>query len=677
MSSNRRLLTLVVLGLCVSLVAVGGVAPTDVAAQNATTNETGADAPHTNPDEASEDGDSERVANWLQQRLGSSLGESSVQLSEGQYDQARETLGDDYNGYLTQYAEMVGEDNATEFEQAQTNQTELINATEEYNQTYTEYQDAQAAGDDERARELARDLNDLSEDVEENSQAVQQRQQTIEEETGTDTSDTRATVEDVSSNVATTQQEVRNTEFVVTELTVETDSRTASFGDPMTIDGTITTTAGQPVANEPIVLEINEQTIETTTDSTGSFSVEYRPTTESLDLTELEIGYTPQAQSEYAEAETSVPVRIEQTQSSIDITNATESVAYGEEFTVTGTVEAATVGIEGVPVAVFADGNRIGETTTDENGSFESTTTLPADIRADDIEVRASTALNEQALASAETTTVATVSETQSELEVAANHTDDSIYVQGALSTNDGTPIAGEVVTLDFAGQSTTIETAGDGSFETLVDVPETAGAFVTVEATYAEDDSNLGESTASTDVQVGEVTLLTQLSEVLGIGWLDTSLSGLETQHWLTFAGSVLLGLTGAYFLLGRRGETTDSPDLSGDDATNTGASSQQDAATLRATLLSSARDLAQSGDPNRAVERAYVAIRQDDSDESRTATHWEFYQSHQDGFAAEQIDALRSLTQRFEQAAFSALGVSSDDADAAVDEAETIIDE
>lgn len=680
MPRNRRVLTLAVLALCVSLslLAVGGLAPVgEVAAQDEETNET--DAPHANPDETYEDGDSERVASWLQDRLSGSLGESSVQLSEGQYDQAREAVGDDYNSHLSQYVEITGNtDEAEEFEATRDSQTELINNVEEYNETYEEYEAAREAGNDERARELARELDSLSDSVDEQSRELQERQETIEAETGANTSESRAAVEETRSDIEATQQEVRETEFVPTELMVTTGSETASFNDPMTIEGTITTTDGAPVANENITLEIGEQTVQTTTDTTGSFAVDYRPTIESLNMTELEIQYTPATQSEYGGNDTTVPVNIEQSEADIEITETNESTAFGEQFSTTGVVEANGISVEGVPVAVFADGERLGEVETNEQGAFELTTELPANVSAGEIEVRALAALSNQALAGADTTTRTDVAETPGATNVTAEHSDNSIYIQGSLATEDGAPIGGEPITLEFGGESVTVETNEDGVYETLVSVPDGVGAFVTIDAIYAEDGSNIGDASASTEVQVGEETFLTRLSQILGIGWLDTSVPSFGTNHLLTLAGLLLLGLTGAYFLLENRSRSTDPAIDSTNPDTETGGSSTQDSTALRVSLLESARELARAGDPNQAVERAYVAVRQDESDQARADTHWEFYRNRREsGFASEQISALRALTQRFEQAAFSPFGVSSDDAKDAIEEAETVMDD
>ncbi|MFC6905763.1 hypothetical protein [Halalkalicoccus tibetensis] len=669
---------MVVLAVCLSLLAVSGFAPIgEVTAQDEEDNET--DAPHTNPDEASEEGDGDRVSDWLQDRLSDSLGDSNEQVSEGQYDQAREILGDDYDDYLEQYGEVSDEGGADEYEESRDNQTELIDAAEEYDATYEEYEEAREAGNDQRARELARELDSLADEIDEEGQAVNESQETIEEETGTDTSETREAVDDIRSDTQSTQQEIRDVEFIPTEITVETDSETASFDDPMTIDGTITTTDGAPVTNEQITLEIGDQTVQTTTDLTGSFTVEYRPTIESLEQTELEIDYTPEAQSEYGGDGTTIPVTIEQSEADVEITETTESVAFGEELSISGTVGANGVGAQNVPVAIFADGDRLGQVITDEDGTFEGTTELPANIRAGDIELRALASLNEQALTGSETTTSIEVTETPSTSDVAAEHTDESIYVEGLLATEDGTPIAGELVTLEFGGESVTVETEEDGSYETLVAVPDGAGPFVTVDAIYADDGSNIGDSSASTEVQVGEETLLIQISEFLGISWLATALSPINANYWLALAGLLLLSATGAYFLIGQRGNSTDSS-AAGPSGSNSGASStsSQESVALRMTLLESARELARTGDTDQAVERAYIAVRQDESGEGRADTHWEFYRNRQEGgFASEQINALRELTQRFERAAFSTFNVSQNDAEDAIEDAETLIDD
>ena len=60
-------------------------------------NETTTVVQHRNPDERSQDGDIEQVRAWLVGQLSGRLGDSTLQLSQGEYEQARRFLGDDYD----------------------------------------------------------------------------------------------------------------------------------------------------------------------------------------------------------------------------------------------------------------------------------------------------------------------------------------------------------------------------------------------------------------------------------------------------------------------------------------------------------------------------------------------------------------------------------------------------
>ena len=688
MSRNRLMTVLVVVVLCLSLLSLSGLAGVGgVAAQEAEPDEPDeSDSTHQHPDEANEEGDAERVAKWLQDRLSSSHDKSTVHLEEGEYEQARKAVGDDYDDYLSQYVEVSGEtdeaneEQAEEYKQAREEQTQLINDVEEYEETHKEYQEAREAGNDERARKLARDLEDLSQSIDERSESLQQHHKSIEEKSGTDTSDARESIEQTDSNVESTQEEVRDSEFIPTELSVSADSTNASFDDPMVINGQITTTDGTPVANEPIVLEIGDRTVSTTTNASGEFSVEYRPVTEPVETTEIDVRYTPDTQSDYASAETTLPVTIEQAEPDVTITGATDGAAFGEEFTVKGVVESAGIGIDSVPVIVFVDGEPLGEVETAEDGAFELTATLPANVSAGEVDVHAQVALEERALARGGTVAPVEVSKTPGAIDVTAEHRDDLIYLQGSLTTEDGTPVGGQPVDLVLDGETvTTVETAEGGTYETLVAVPDDAGATVSVDAVYAEDGSNVGNASATADVRVGEVSAITQIVDQLGI---SGGISSLEVSHWLMIAGLLILGGLGVYRLLDPRNRSDDFGPGPGSASAmgggNASGASGRSSIDLPATLLNAAREQAQAGDANRAVERAYLAMRQgiDGDGRRRTETHWEFYQDClNDGFPSEQVDALRSLTERFEQATFSTWGVSTDDAQEAIEEAKAIV--
>lgn len=71
-----------------------------------------------------------------------------------------------------------------------------------------------------------------------------------------------------------------------------------------------------------------------------------------------------------------------------------------------------------------------------------------------------------------------------------------------------------------------------------------------------------------------------------------------------------------------------------------------------MATVAIASRTRTAYAGDPNGAIERAYGAVRWTGTDYGRAYTHWEFYRACQDnGFGPEQIDVLRTLTERFER--------------------------
>lgn len=685
MSRTHRATVLFVLFLCLSLVSLSGLTGVGVVTAQQTETDGSEDVPHRPPSEVNDGGsgggddETNRVADWLETRLSSSLANSAAALERGDYEQARGPLGDEYAGYLSRYVEVVeGTDREDdrlieEYERARTSQAELIDDVEKYEATHEEYRAAREAGNDERARELARELDTLAVSIAEESGSLQERYRFIGENTDTDTAGARESIERTRSDVESTQAEVREDQFVPTELSVSTGSTTASFNDPMTVEGTMTTADGSPVSNEPITVTIGERTVSTTTDGSGSFSVEYRPTTEAIGNTELDVRAVP-TESEYDSASTTVDATIERTEPNVEITEASNGAAFGEPFAVRGAVESAGTGVGSIPVVIVVDGERLAEVETDEDGVFDLTTRLPAGVSAGEVDVRAVVALEERAISSTSTTTSVEVAETPGSIDVTAEPRENAIAVRGSLTTEDGTAVGGQPVRVEVNGRTaTTVETNEDGTYEALVAIPDDAGARVSIDTVYAEDDSNVGDASASTDVQVGEPTVLDWVSERLGLATLP-----LDARYLLGAIGFLVIG-GGVYLLAvqpGRRNGGTSAPlatdERDGDDSTE-GRSNPQ------AVLLGSARELVRAGDATRAIERAYAAMRQSAGGDGRGETHWEFYRNQarlNDGLSPEENEALQSLTQRFERAAFSTRGASTDDARAAIQEAETIIE-
>jgi len=62
-----------------------------------------------NPDSVSDGEYSDETAAWLARTMGGQLENSSIALSNEQYEQAQSVLGDDYDKRLEQYVDVAGD----------------------------------------------------------------------------------------------------------------------------------------------------------------------------------------------------------------------------------------------------------------------------------------------------------------------------------------------------------------------------------------------------------------------------------------------------------------------------------------------------------------------------------------------------------------------------------------
>ncbi|WP_336362012.1 hypothetical protein [Halalkalicoccus salilacus] len=607
------------------------------------------DPRHQHPDEADEEGDLSGVSDYLSSQLSSSLGQSSVELSQGEYDQARKAVGDDYNEQLSRYvevAEATGSESdqqaAREFEEAGENQREFIDATEEYDRTYQEYQEAKAAGDDERARELARDLERQSQEVDESGAALEENYENLDETTNEDFSEEQEAVEGTRGTVSSQQADVEAVEFVATELVIDSATETISFTEPLEAEGRLTTAEGEPIANQQVTFAVGEQTVTTTTDSTGAFSFTYRPTALPLDTTSLEIEYQPPSGSEYATATTTVPVAVEQAQPDVTIQTPSQPVAFGDELTVTGTVGVEGTGAAGVPVAITIGDERIGQTTTGADGTFEFTGTVPAAVAAGDATTRAQLPLDGQALTEAETTGSITIEETESQLSLTATQTDDgeTIAASGRLATADDQPLANQPVRILVDGTTVgTVETDESGEYEATIDTPATVDGTAEITAVYDGAGTNVADAEA-TDTVSGLPIAQTLLDELWWPGLLITG-----------------LGLLLAIWAYRQRGQGRD--DSAASDLMRESPADDEPTRPERVpapVLLELARERLNEGETNRAIGLAYVAVRSHFGGTDVPGwTHWEFYNETEPQLDDAERNTLLSITEQFERAAFA----------------------
>ncbi|WP_276253268.1 hypothetical protein [Halomontanus rarus] len=714
---GRLALALVCFTLLVGgMVAVTSVADTDVAigpvgTADAATQADNETVRHQDPDEQQDDGDTAAVRRWLENELSRQLGDSAVQLSEGDYETAREILGDDYQDRYAQYVDVQGETggeaeepnetaNGTgdgpsggestadglpggstndSFQELATEQERLADLLEEFEATRADYYDAVEADDDERAHDLARDIEDLAGRIEGRSQNITVHFETLEEDTGGNFSESKASIDETNRDVQETRDVITVEQFEPTELTIEPDGDPErdgiSFLEPLEATGTLRTENGTPIASQNVTLEIGSddllvRTTETRTvrtDEDGSFTLEYRPTTLPLSTTNLSVAYEPVRGSGYIGSETNVPVSIEQRTPELSDLSASQTTAAYESVEVAGAMTVDGVPVDNVSVDVFLDDQFVGNTTV-SNGTLDGTAKVPASVPEGERELTVRFAGADRALASATAGTTITVLESEGELAVTADRFgDDHLNVSGTFTTVDGAEIENEAIELAVDGETVgTVSTDGDGTFATVVELPvapaELEGDTVELTASYDGEDSSIAPTTTSADATIG--------------GADDSILSSR-----LLLGGGLVLALAGSIgsLLWFRRRDAADagsSVDRPQDVPRPTDAPSEPEPEPVEPLLSQAAASLSNDR-PDEAVRLGYAAVRrafQSRIEGSRALTHWEFYRryrgdgaetnSDSDADADANTDSLRSMTELYERASYGVDRVSKTDA-------------
>jgi len=626
--------------------------------QNGTDEEQNETTPHRNPDNYSEDGDLNSVEGWLSDRLSTQLGESAIQLSEGEYELAKDYVDEEYRERLGQYVDVAGETDGEsqedEFEEAGEKQSRLSDTVQEYRETKDEYEAAREAGDEERARERARELETLANEIESLGGSVRESYDKIENQTNSDLSEADTAVENVTQTIQTEQAAVREQSFEKTELTLTAERETISFLDPLVAAGELRTADGTPIANEEIRLDVGNHTKWVTTDSAGAFALEYRPIDEQLSTNELAVQYVPKTQSVYLGDETNVSVSIEQTEPTVSLSEVSREVSYNDEAAVAGELAVDGTPVDGVTLAVVLEGEQIG-TTTVTDGEFSGMGTVPASVPDGEAELGVRLPFDDQALAATTNTTTVTVRETESKLSIEGESTgNQEITVNGTLSTVGSDGVAGEIVQIRVDGTVvSTVTTEEGGAFGETVSVPDSvSGNDVTVTAIYEGRGSNLAPTTAEVAITIGEAGTQLPTSIMLAGGFLVLIIAGLGLWWYRRSAAESPSG--------------SQAGDRRSTDETTTAEESSAPSPDTVTPLLERAHEQLTSGRPDDAARTSYAAVRQAleaQIDKQGALTHWEFYRTYRSEDAPD-AELLHDITQGYEHAAFGRDSVSIDEA-------------
>ncbi|WP_252699668.1 hypothetical protein [Natronosalvus vescus] len=681
-----RILLIAVL-LCVLPLAAGGgaiAAPTD-SASGATASdlatvaiteeneEEGNDtARHQNPDEYGEDGSG--AGSWLENYLAERLGDSAISISEGEYEFAKDFVGDEYRDRFDQYVEVAGETDedsddedddekttAEAYEEAADQQDELADRLETYEETKAEYEEAKSAGDEDRARELARELSILAENIATLSDDIRHNYEIIQFETETDLSDADTSINETNTRVQDEVETVIVETFVQTSLSVEADNETVSYLDPLSATGTLETADDSVIANQEIRLIVDGEPQSVETDEEGTFEFTYRPApTTPLSTESVTVEYDPDATSTYFGSSAELNVSIDQVEPEIDSLETSENVAYGENLSVSASVLADGEPVDDAPVVVTLGGHALGELTV-ENGTVDDDIRVPAAVVDGEQPLRLALALEEQALTSATAETTVTVTETETVLTIDAEHTNETLEFEGTLETVDGDPIDGQPVTIQIDGEAVeTVTTGADGDLSGAVPLPDNGDDDATVVAVFDGAETNLAGASAESVVPL------------TGSALPSVGEPGTPFLTWIAAIGGALLITLLVLGFWWRRRESSDtteeSPERPGDEDVPAETPTQP---SIVPTLLSEASQRLSNGRTDAAVRASYAAVRRGIGrpDDGRSLTHWEFFTRYGGDERAEERDALQTMTETYERAAYTPETVSSGEATRALE--------
>ena len=677
------------------------------------------DTQHVHPDDIEEDetGNPAMLQEWFADRLGSIYADCASGLVDWDTEQCELTESDiehliDHYRTVEVETTTVDERRGEEFETAGTQQSELASLLASFESTYHDYEEAQTEGEDEEVREHAIELRSLAVEIAETGTEFNSSLRTLDNATTADFETAADNVLATSENTTSIAQDVESTALEQTNLSVEVDSE-ASFSEPATVSGSLTSSAGEPVSDVEItVIDDVDHYAQATTDTEGQFQMQYRPVATELGETSVTVRYEPASEDPYGGTEEMVSVSVNATPVNVTVTEATTETAYEDEVTVDGRLTAAGSHPSNASIRIVASGTEIATGQTDDDGIFNITGTLPADVPSgkETFTVEASAA--DRALEPTRENLSMSVSETEMTLFARAEEADDGgVLISGQLTTEFlSTPVAGETITVSIGNENWTATTDEDGEFEIALENP---GNYEEALVSYEDPGTNLGNVSVVLPNPTSSGVIVSTFSTIVETG-------SEVFERLFALDRSILLGgaiaISGGILLLliVFRRVTSPSPEsniafralptvlltrtrlLSSSTAatasTNTGSSDATLPETMTETvtektdepntepettserekpaLLSEARKEIENS-PSRAVQMSYAAIRAEFGI-ADSKTHREAFDEIRELLTKNKQDALQHVTESFERATFTEEGIDRSTASEAIMNAE-----
>jgi len=646
-----------VIGVVLSVLLLVGMAgpALSVAAQQDATNATDSDRselpPHQNPAEISVEGDLRQLETLLRGSLDGQLSASIENLNQDDYEQAQALLGDSYGQNLSRYRELAAELDASEqaelYAAAQANQQEYIEAVESYETMQAEYEQARRDDNDERVRELARNLTAAANNVSRDGRRLSNTYQTISQETGQNYSQQVDSIQTQRIAANETRDSITETVLTETTLSVTATQSSVSFTDQLRITGQLQTAAGNPVESQQARIAIQNQRYTVDLADDGTFELTAAPDGVWNTVDQLQVRYLPDRSSAYLGAETNLSVSVETTETTITVQSASSRVSYDESLYVTGTVTATetTEAVPAVPVVLRVDGTRIETTETTTTGQFEFSGDLPATVSAGTSTISVALQPGPLAVEAADSQIDVTVEPTETVVSVNATVVQGAsekppIQVRGSVESDGGRAVTGTPVTVRIDETAVgVVETDTNGQFIEQFAVPAETDLSepIVVAAEFDQQGSSLLPAAGSTTVEPPQTVLQTigRTYGPLGIG--------------LSIVGGLGLLVTAGWLV---RGRSTEPQPTTAEPTNSAGIDAAQ-----RQELLTVAADQLEDGTAETAALLAYATVRRQLAPQvavSETATHWEWYQACV-AAGVDHLSELETLVEAFEQVTFA----------------------
>ncbi|WP_058826090.1 DUF4129 domain-containing protein [Haloferax sp. Q22] len=644
---------------------------------NATNNSTG--VLHENPDEVDDENELDRLLSYLSGELNGDIGASTLQLSQGEYAAAKAALGDDYDDSLGKYIDVEGEvggDGAGgEYQTVSETQREYVDTVSEFRETRREYEAARRTGNDERARELARELTRLAEDGETQSDRLLEAFDVISNRTDGDLAESSAQIADVQANVSEQRDEIVSREFVATSLTVADYDRNISFTDPLVLSGSLVADNGTPVETATARFAVGGQTVQSAVAPDGSFELTYRPTRIPVSTESLTVRYLPDDASMYQATERVVPVAVSRVNATARLSEpSAPAYGYADAVSVRATVSVNGTPVSNYPVSASFAGSSATAPATNESGASAVSATVPA-TATDTASIRIAPDGDGRAVAFAPATIAVPLETEGTTLDVRARETADrTVVVEGRLETDEGEAVSGQSVAVSVNEREVAVTTTGEsGAYRTTIDLPSgVTTENATVSVAFDGEGTNLESSDAMASIRLSNGATGDEAGNGASGGLPFDPLD----LAWVV-AGTAVVGLVAAVLLRRNGADDAGAATVAESAATESDEPAEPEQATTEASALDSAADALDAGRPNDAVVVAYAGVRQSlgaAADVDDAATHWEFCDRCVDAGVAP-ADPLESLTAGYERAAYSGLSVSDADAAELVETAHSLV--